>query len=208
MSYAYNQSALNFEPRVGFAWDLRGDGKSVIRSAYAIFVDQPIAGLVTGLVSNPPYSIPVTFSSTPAVPYVSFSNAYSLAGGSISPTSVAHNYKNANVQSWNFSFEQQLGNDYGLSARYVGSKGTYLNLARNYNQPINGVRPYRTLSANSPIGAGLPLSNIQFMRAMETPLIRLSGSPCRSAFPEACSSTAPTHGQSRLMRTHGIFRAS
>ncbi|MBV9038769.1 MAG: hypothetical protein JO182_30065, partial [Acidobacteriaceae bacterium] len=160
LSYAYNQSALNFEPRVGFAWDLRGDGKSVIRSAYAIFVDQPIAGLVTGLVSNPPYSIPVTFSSTRAVPYVSFNNAYSLAGGSISPTSVAHNYKNANVQSWNFSFEQQLGNDYGLSARYVGSKGTYLNLARNYNQPINGVRPYRTLSANSPIGAGLPLSNI------------------------------------------------
>jgi hypothetical protein len=160
LDYAYNQSALNFEPRVGFAWDLRGDGKTVIRSAYAIFADQPTAGLVNGLVSNPPYSIPVTFSPTTAVPFVSFNNAYSLAGGSISPTSVAHNYKNANVQSWNFSFEQQLGNDYGLSARYVGSKGTYLNLARNYNQPINGVRPYRALSTASPIGAGLPLGNI------------------------------------------------
>ncbi len=160
LSHAYNQSALNFEPRIGFAWDLRGDGKTVIRSAYAIFVDQPNAGLVNGLVSNPPYSIPVTFSPTPAVPFVSFNNAYSLAGGSISPTSVAHNYKNANVQSWNFSFEQQLGNDYGLSARYVGSKGTYLNLARNYNQPINGVRPYRTLSAGDPFKPGAPLGNI------------------------------------------------
>ncbi len=160
LGHAYNQSALNFEPRVGFAWDLRGDGKTVIRSAYAIFTDQPTAGLVTGLVGNPPYSRPVTFSPTTAIPFVSFSNAYSQAGGSISPTSVAHNYKNANVQSWNFNVEQQLGNDYGLTVSYVGSKGTYLNLARNYNQPINGVRPYRTISASSPLGAGLPLSNI------------------------------------------------
>ena len=157
--YAYNQSALNFEPRVGFAWDVRGDAKTVIRSAYAIFTDQPTAGLVTSLASNPPYSIPVQFSPTKTVPFVTLANAYQFASGSISPTSVAHGYKNANVQSWNFNLEQQLASNYGLRISYVGSKGSDLNIARNYNQPVNGVRPYRALSANS-IDAGLPLGNI------------------------------------------------
>jgi len=44
-SHAYNESALNFEPRVGFAWDALGNGKTVVRSAYAIFIDQPNNGL-------------------------------------------------------------------------------------------------------------------------------------------------------------------
>ncbi|HEX4169156.1 MAG TPA: TonB-dependent receptor [Bryobacteraceae bacterium] len=159
-AYAYNQSALNFQPHVGFAWDIGGDGKTVIRSAFATFVDQPNVGLVTGLVGNPPYSVPVSFSPTTAVPTVSFGNAYALAGGSIAPTSVAHNYRNATVNSWNFNIERQFGNDYGLTASYVGSKGSNLNIARNYNQPVNGVLPYPRLSSSSSIDPGLPLSNI------------------------------------------------
>ena len=157
---AYDQSTLNFQPRVGFAWDVTGKGRTVVRSAYAIFVDQPNNGVVSGLVSNPPFSLPVTFSQATPTSFVSLANAYSRASGSISPTSVAHNYRNANVQSWNFNIQQQLGGDYILTASYVGSKGTALNLARNYNQPVNGVRPYRALSATSPISPGAPLGNI------------------------------------------------
>jgi hypothetical protein len=132
----------------------------VIRSAYAIFVDQPNNGVVSGLVGNPPYSLPVTFSPTAATPFVGFGNAYSFASGSVSPTSVAHNYRNANVQSWNFNVQQRLSETLALTASYVGSKGSNLNLARNYNQPINGVRPYRALSASSPISPGAALGNI------------------------------------------------
>ena len=53
-----------------------------------------------------------------------------------------------------------LANDFKVTARYVGSKGTDLNIERNYNQLINGVHPYLALSASSPIDPGLPLSNI------------------------------------------------
>jgi hypothetical protein len=35
----------NFQPRVGIAWDPRGDGKTVLRSSYGIFFDHPLLGL-------------------------------------------------------------------------------------------------------------------------------------------------------------------
>ncbi len=157
---AYNQSALNFEPRVGFAWDPFENGKTVVRSAYAIMTDQPTLGLVTGLAGNPPYAFPVSYVPTTAVPFVSMANAFTAAGGLVSPFSVAHNYHDAYVSEWNFNIQQQFGHDFGVMAGYFGSKGTDLNIERNYNQPINGVRPYAALSTSSPIDPGLALSNI------------------------------------------------
>jgi len=155
-SEIYNQSALNFEPRAGFAYDPFGTGKTVVRGAFAIMVDQPGFGLVTNLVNNPPYAVPL--SSTTAG--LSLLDAYTLAKGSVSPISVAHNYKNAYVSQWNFGVEHQFGQEFMMAARYVGSKGTDLNIERNYNQFVNGVRPYAALSASSPIDPGVPLSNI------------------------------------------------
>ncbi len=155
-SHAYNESARNFEPRAGFAWDPFGNGKTVIRSAYAIFVDQPVEGLIGGLYSNPPFAFPVNSTAST----LNFANAYTLASGSVAPTSVAQNYRDAYVQSWNFNIQQELGNDYGVMAGYFANKGTDLNVARNYNQPINGLRPYPALSASSPIDPGKPLGNI------------------------------------------------
>ena len=157
---AYNQSALNFEPRVGLAWDPFKNGRTVVRSAYAIMTDQPTLGLVTGLASNPPNAFPISFSPSAATPFVTLGNAYGAASGSVSPVSVAHNYRDAYVSEWNLNVEQALGNSYGLMVGYFGSKGSNLNIERNYNQPIGGVRPFARLSADSPIDPGMPLSNI------------------------------------------------
>lgn len=157
---AYNQSARNFEPRVGIAWDPFGNGKTVIRSAFAIMTDQPILGDVTGLAANPPYAFPVSYAPTAAVPFVTLGNAYKAAGGSVGPTSIAHNYRDSYASEWNFNIQHQFQNDYAVTAGYYASKGTALNIARNYNQPINGQKPYPALSSNSPIDPGLPLGNI------------------------------------------------
>ena len=35
----------NFQPRIGIAWDPKGDGKTVVRSSYGIFYDHPLLGL-------------------------------------------------------------------------------------------------------------------------------------------------------------------
>ena len=51
---AYNQLGLQkgiqpdthmFQPRVGLAWNPKGDGKSVVRASYGIFFDHPLLGL-------------------------------------------------------------------------------------------------------------------------------------------------------------------
>lgn len=157
---AYNQSALNFEPRVGIAWSPFESGKTVIRSAYAIMTDQPTFGLVTGLATNPPNAFPITYVSSAQVPFVTFSNAFPAASGSVAPVSVGHNYRDAYFSEWNFNIQQDLGHDFSLMAGYFGTKGTALNIERNYNQPVKGVRPYARLSASSPIDPGQPLSNI------------------------------------------------
>jgi outer membrane receptor protein involved in Fe transport len=154
-SHLYNQSALNFQPRLGLAWDVFHDGRTLVRSAYAIMYDQPVTGIVTGLATNPPFAFPINFAT--AGTGLSFANAFGQASGAVSPRSIQQDYKDAYVQSYNFNIQQQLGNDFGLMVGYFGSKGTHLNITRNINQPINGVKPYAALSASSPILPGSPL---------------------------------------------------
>jgi hypothetical protein len=37
--------ANNFQPRIGVAWDPKGDGKTVVRASYGMFYDHPLLGL-------------------------------------------------------------------------------------------------------------------------------------------------------------------
>ena len=179
---AYQQNAKNFQPRVGFAWDPFKAGKTVIRSSYAIMTDQPTLGLVTALASNPPYAFPINFTPTAARPFVTLGNAYNFASGFVSPASVVPNYHDAYVSEWNFNIQQQLGNDYGIMLGYFGSKGTDLNVRRNYDQFINGVRPIPRLSASSPIDPGLPLGTILVYGSDSNSSYNGPGSRCSKAF--------------------------
>ena len=158
----YQQSAFNFQPRAGLAWDVFGTGKTVVRTAYAIMTDQPITGIVTALTTNPPFAFPVSFAPTSATPFVSLGNAFTLASGSVAPRSITPDYKDPYVQSYNFNIQQQLPGNVGVMLGYFGNKGTHLNIIANENQPINGAKPFPALSAASPIFPGRPLSNILF----------------------------------------------
>ncbi len=157
----YKTNKTNFGPRVGFAWDLFGDGKTVLRSAYAVLYDEPVTNAVTGLTSNPPFATPLAFNTpNQTIPI-------STVGSSLSPTALGTvttinpNYKYPYVQSWNLNLQRELTPTLGMMIGYFGSKGTHLREAFNLNQrPAVGARPYTTLSATSPIRPGATLGNI------------------------------------------------
>ncbi|HET9280521.1 MAG TPA: carboxypeptidase-like regulatory domain-containing protein [Candidatus Angelobacter sp.] len=166
-SEPYGQSRT-FQPRVGFAWDVFHTGKTVLRAGYAFQVDQPITGVVTGLVNNNP-SFVVPLSIATAQTFASTSTLYnSPTPASIAPTFVDPNFQDANVQSWNLNIQQELNRNTSIMVGYFGNKGTHLEDDINANQTAvlgsvatgatNISLPFQRLSPNSPAFPNSPLA--------------------------------------------------
>jgi len=153
---AYKQN-YNFEPRLGFAWDLFGTGKSVLRGGYGYLVDQPVSGVVTGMASNPPFSTAVSYNSATPIPLNAL-YADAKASG-ISLYGVNPNYRNAYIESFNLNVQQAL--PWGMIAQvyYDGSVGRHLEVESNINQVVGTtsatqVHPFTALAASSPVAPG------------------------------------------------------
>jgi hypothetical protein len=152
----YRQNNRNIEPRVGVAWDLSGDGRTVVRGVFGHAVDEPGTTAVTGTTGNPPFSSPLTASgSIPLDSAIDRTQATALAPATVDPE-----FRNASLRSWNVNLQRQLGGHFAAMAGYFGSKGSNLRISRNINQPVDGVRPFAELSSSSPILPGVPLGNI------------------------------------------------
>ena len=179
VSQPYAQNNKNFEPRVGFAWDLFHNSKTVLRAAYAYQVDQPITGFVTGLSSNPPFALPISATATLAqqtttgLPLATVGTNFNPAaiGRNLALSFIDPNFKNADIQSWNLNIQQQIGGSASLMVGYFGNKGTHLEIDRNINQfgvlGSSTSRPFQAISASSSIQPAATLANTMTERTSD-----------------------------------------
>jgi hypothetical protein len=150
----YGQNNRNLEPRIGFAW--APDGRTVLRGGYAVTVQQPTTNVVVGLTANPPFGVPLAVTG----PVRLESAVRSAQSAGLAPLTVQRDYRNATVRSWNATVQREVLANLRVTVSYVGSRGAHLPIARNINQPVDGVRPFANLSSDSPIFPGVSLDNI------------------------------------------------
>jgi hypothetical protein len=133
-----NPTIKNFEPRIGASWDPFGDGKTAVRSGFAIFDVLPLPyefGLNTA--ATAPFQIvgadpTATLGTGVPDPNISF-NRQKIRNRLIDPKP-----KRALVLNWNFNIQRELAPGWTALVGYVGSRSVHLSAAAD---DINLVQP-------------------------------------------------------------------
>lgn len=147
---------FNPAPRIGFAFDPQGDGKTAIRGGYGIFYEHTNGNEANteSLEGSPPLILTATQSNV--VGYTSIgAGAGTVPLPPLSLVSIPNKVTWPYVQQWNLGVQRELPTHVVLSVAYVGSKGTHLTLLSNGNQllPIGSANPYkRGETISQPVG--------------------------------------------------------
>ena len=162
----FTDARKDFAPRVGFSYNWRGDGKTVIRGGFGIYYSQVVDNTAanwaltgpTGVFNYTASAGQVGFpSSVSAAPLPAFPpgavaplrSLYVRPGDSANldqyfPTSTLLGYQNQLLnpysEQWTFGIERRLAQNWVLSVDYVGSHTLKINRPRDVNPPAPFVR--------------------------------------------------------------------
>jgi hypothetical protein len=125
---------LNLQPRVGLSWDPKGDGRTSVRAGYGMnsnFIagefyfdaaQAPPFGLEQRLINLGPRSLDDPWRAAGRA------NPYPLPAGGVQEfppyallIEVPYDLATTRVHSWNLGVQQQIGENMGVSASYLGN---------------------------------------------------------------------------------------
>ena len=145
-----NTEWLHVAPRFGFAWDLRGDGRTAVRGGYGIFwAPQPACTMSNGTLAppfvqdislSPPHSLSDPYAGTnlaSVFPYtLNLKNpvfAYPMGAWAVDP-----HFGLGYSQQFNLNVQQQIGQDWVIQAGYFATLGRKLTSGREANAAVFG----------------------------------------------------------------------
>ena len=137
----WNPDYKDFAPRLGFAWDVFGDGKTSFRAGYGIGYERNFGNVTYNIIQNPPnYAVVALIAGTDvctvAVPggcSITNNNAGPFAGnvgtkvlGPVTLRAVDPNIKTAYAHDYSAALEHTFGTSVIASLTYSGSAGERL----------------------------------------------------------------------------------